>query len=149
MTSLLNHSSIQGNSSHNQLYLMKYKWGRRWDRSSDAGSNTANFGNKQLIALSRLQKKKVQHIHGLTCSSIKSSSNTRPAVSTGSNTLPSALRVFKIASDIETKRLNWAKYDWDLLTRNTRKFAGYHKHIVHSNERRNGNYLGILGPFDA
>lgn len=52
------------------------------------------------------KKKKDQPIHGLTCSSIKSSSNTRPAVSTGSTTLPSALRVFKIASDIETKQFN-------------------------------------------
>lgn len=48
----------------------------------------------------------IQIVHQLACSSIRISSSTRPAVSTGSNTFPSALRVLVIASVKNEKAKN-------------------------------------------
>lgn len=64
--------------------------------AKDQDSESRKEGGKKRKEKVSIQE--IQIVHQLACSSIRISSSTRPAVSTGSNTFPSALRVLVIAS---------------------------------------------------
>lgn len=140
-TWLLNHSSTQGSSWHSQLYLMQHMWEKRWNSSNpfDASAGIFKEKKKEIITITWWCNTSVTY--QLTCSSNKMSSNTRPVVSTGSNTFPPAFRVFSMLS-VVNKGLGMHKY-WNQKTKQNKKKHN-NKNNLHVSQVQSMNHWTLL-----